>query len=238
MRPMPLICLPFAGAGASAFRTWTERSEGALDVIAVQLPGREDLIDEEPHRDAEKAVEAMLPGVMDRLAGRTETALFGHSMGAALAHALAHRLGREPGMQVSLLVASGSHSPLSIRSERISEFSDAEFLDSVERFAGYRPPALDDPDFRKLILPVLRADAELHESYRPSPDLPLPAPVLTVRGVDDSLVSAEEAALWSAVTTHPPRSAELPGGHMYMTESPEPLLRLISDELSQPHHAG
>ncbi|MEU2995047.1 alpha/beta fold hydrolase [Streptomyces griseoincarnatus] len=233
MRPMPLICLPFAGSGASAFRTWTSLSGGQLDVIAVQLPGREELIDEEPHRDARKAVQALLPGILDRLGDRTEAALFGHSMGAVLACELAYQLSMVPGMTLSLLVASGSHSPWNIREERVSGLSDAEFLDSAHRFAGYRPPALEDPEFRALLLPVLRADAELHESYRPSADLRIPAPVLTVRGRDDTKVSAEEIAQWSAVSTFPLRSAELPGGHMYMIEAADQLVRLISDELSQ-----
>ncbi|MEU9333242.1 alpha/beta fold hydrolase [Streptomyces sp. NPDC048290] len=238
MRPMPLICLPFAGSGASTFRTWTSLSDGELDVIAVQLPGREQLIDEEPHRDARKAIQALLPGILDRLGKRTEAALFGHSMGAVLACELAYQLSLIPGMTVSLLVASGSHSPWNMREERVSGLSDAEFLDSAHHFAGYRPPALEDPEFRALMLPVLRADAELHESYRPSADLLIPAPVLTIRGRDDAKVSAEEIGQWSPVSSYPLRSAELPGGHMYLAEAADQLVRLISDELSQLRGTG
>lgn len=233
MRPMPLICLPFAGSGASAFRTWTSLSSGELDVIAVQLPGREELIDEEPYRDARKAVQALLPGILDRLGERTETVVFGHSMGAVLACELAYQLSLIPDMTVSLLVVSGSPSPWNLPEERISGLSDAEFLDNAYHFAGYKPPALEDPEFRALMLPLLRADAELRESYRPSADLLIPAPILTVRGREDAKVSAEEIAQWSAVSSSPLRSAELPGGHMYVTEAADQLVCLISDELSR-----
>ncbi|MFE9799219.1 thioesterase II family protein [Streptomyces goshikiensis] len=233
MRPMPLVCLPFAGAGASVYRLWTPLSDGELDVIPVQLPGREDRIDEEPYRDVGKAVDEILPEVLARLSGRGEAALFGHSMGAVLAYELAHALADRAGVRIALLVASGSHGPWDIRGERVSHLTDEEFLRSVHRFAGYRPPALEDPDFREMMLPVLRADAEMHEGYVPSSDFPLPAPILTVRGAEDAVVSAAETGQWSRASAHQLRSAELPGGHMYLTESPETLLRLIVDVVKQ-----
>lgn len=239
MAPIPLICLPFAGGGASAYRLWTQLSDGELDVIPVQLPGREDRVDEEPYRDVGKAVDAILPDVLDRLDGREEAALFGHSMGAVLAYELAHALADRTKVRIALLVASGSHGPWDPRGERVANLADDDFVRSVHRFAGYRPPALEDPDFREMMLPVLRADAEMHEGYVPSSHRPLPAPTLTVRGTLDAVVTAADTAQWSRASTYPLKTAEIPGGHMYLTESPDQLVRLIVEAVaSSPARSG
>lgn len=235
-RSLPLVCLPFAGGGASTFRDWPRLASGAFDVVPVQLPGRENLIDEEPYCDAAQAVAGILPQVSSRLAGRKQVVLFGHSMGAVLAYELAHRL-VDRGAGVELLVVSGSHGPFDRRPDRVAGLPDEEFIAGLHRFAGYRPPALEDPEFRELMLPILRADAMLHESYRPASSAPLGAPILSLRGSDDAVVTAQEAAGWQAATIQPLRTAELPGGHMYLTGSTAAILDLIRADVYQPSGA-
>ncbi|GCE00313.1 thioesterase [Embleya hyalina] len=234
MKPLPLVCLPFAGVGASIFRTWWGREGHGLSIVPVQLPGREELIDDEPHRDIGAAIDELAPRVLAALRGRTEIAVFGHSMGAFLGYELAHRLIDTADIRVAVLVVSGSHGPHQSRRRQVTGLSDEQFLDGIAEFVGYRPAALDDPEFRELLLPVLRADAEMHERYRPSVDRPLPAPILTVRGSADDMVSAREVGQWQAVTTAPLLTAELPGGHMYPTEHADALLRLIAGTVGQP----
>ncbi|MEU6788774.1 alpha/beta fold hydrolase [Nonomuraea angiospora] len=230
MLGMPIVCIPYAGSGSSVYRSWAALSNFSLDVLAVPLPGREELIDEEPRQDVGSVLEAVLPQVLDWLDGRTETAVFGHSMGGVVAYELAHRL-VDAAVSVSLLVTSGSHAPWDTPPNPIATLPDDEFLANIHRFAGYRPPALDDPEFRELMLPVLRADAAIRERYRPSSSRPLSARILAVRGDDDSVVSAADNARWAAATTFPLLQAELPGGHMYLREDPRPLLRLIVGQL-------
>jgi surfactin synthase thioesterase subunit len=123
--------------------------------------------------------------------------------------------------------ASGSHPPQVPRPGRAAGLPDAEFLARVQEFAGFRDEALDDPELLELVLPALRADVEMHEAYRPSTQRPLPVPITAVRGRDDLLVSAAEAAGWAGATTAGFDLVELPGGHMYLTGSAEPLLELL-----------
>ncbi|MFM9609655.1 thioesterase II family protein [Streptomyces niveiscabiei] len=221
-----LICLPYAGAGASFYRPW---SGGELEIVAPQLPGRERLIDDEPYRDVHAAVDGLL-GQLDLDGGRF--ALFGHSLGAVLAYELAHRLVELPGVEVAHLFVSGSPEPDLGRERRATGLSDAEFLDRVGEFAGYRHPALEDPEMRELLLPTLRADVEMHENYVRSTSLPLDAPITVFRGVDDELVSREEAASWSKATSRDFGHVEVPGGHMYLTDSGPELVRVIADRLT------
>lgn len=221
-----LVCLPFAGAGASFYHPWSALAGGALAVLPVQLPGRERRIDIEPYRDVHEAVAGLLPALLGEL-GPGPVTLFGHSLGAVLAYELAHRLCREPGVEVVRLFASGSPPPHVPRPGRASGLPDEEFLARVRDFAGYRDEALDDPELRELVLPTLRADVQMHEEYVPSTQEPLPVPVTAVRGRDDELVSADDATGWAKATSQDFDLAELPGGHMYLVESAEPLLDLI-----------
>jgi surfactin synthase thioesterase subunit len=224
-----LVCLPFGGAGASFFRPWSAFAGDRLAIVPLQLPGRERRIDVEPYRDLHEAADGLLTDLLRELAGTTRVALFGHSLGAVLAYELTHRLGVRAGtdLEVVQLFVSGSPEPGARRALRATGLPDDEFVGRLAEIAGYRHEALEDPEMRELILPTLRADVEMHENYVPSTGAPLAVPVTSIRGSDDNLVSADQAAAWSKITSADFDVAELPGGHMYLVDSAPALLRLI-----------
>lgn len=220
-----LVCLPYAGAGASVYRPWQALAGSALEIVPVRLPGRERLIDTEPHRDVHLAADWLLADLAPVLTGRV--ALFGHSMGAVLAYELAHRLAGRDGVDVVRLFASGSPDPFNQRRHHATGLSDDEFLARVAEFAGYVDPLLDDPELREMVLPTLRADVEMHEKYRPATDEALPVPITVIRAEDDHLVTHDEAAAWAKVAGREFEHVEMPGGHMYLVDEAEALLRLV-----------
>jgi surfactin synthase thioesterase subunit len=223
-----LICLPYAGAGASFYRPWTALAGDTVEIVALQLPGRERLIDEEPYQDVHRAVDGLLAELRDRLgADGGRVALFGHSLGAVLAYELAHRLTAEPGIELVHLFVSGSPEPARGREQRATGLTDEDFLARVGEFAGYHHLALDEPEMRELILPALRADVELRENYVPSTDGPLYASLTVVRGEDDDLVDYDDVESWSKVAGRDFEHVEVPGGHMYLTDAAPALVRLI-----------
>jgi surfactin synthase thioesterase subunit len=153
--------------------------------------------------------------------------IFGHSLGAVLAFELAHRLTAGDKIQIDHLVVSGSPGPWTPRQRRATGLDDAGFIEQVREFAGYDHPALNDPDMREMLLPLLRADVEMHENYYPPENRILNVPITSVRGSFDELVSDEEAAQWQRATRLPVQMLQIPGGHMYLTQSPQILLRMI-----------
>ena len=225
--PVRLVCLPFAGAGASFYWPWSTLVDQRLRVTPLQLPGRERRIDEEPYRDVHRAVNGLVAELLEELTGGERLVLFGHSLGAVLAYELACRLATIPDVELVRLFVSGSPQPNRPRIRRATGLGDDEFLARVREFAGFRHEALEDPEMRELMLPSLRADVEMHESYRPSTDEPLPVPITSIRSEHDELVTADEAAAWAKVTSRDFEYVEVPGGHMYLTDSAAPLLRLI-----------
>ncbi|MEV7190128.1 alpha/beta fold hydrolase [Kitasatospora sp. NPDC093102] len=224
-----LVCVPFAGAGPSFFHPWRALSAGRWRVVPVELPGRERRILETPYRNAVEAARNCVDALVADLDEGERVVLFGHSLGAVLAYEFAHLLGAR-GVHVERLVVSGSPGPRTQRERRATGLPEEEFLARVEEFAGFRHEALDHPEMRELILPVLRADCEMHENYVPSTDEPLSVPVCSLRGGSDGLVGAEQAQEWRKATTGGFSYRELPGDHMYLVDSGREVLELIEAE--------
>jgi surfactin synthase thioesterase subunit len=227
MGAAPLVCFPFAGAGASFFRPWSARLAGQFDVIAVQLPGREKRFGDAPHTSVSAAIAEVLPELGRSLGSRGDVVVFGHSLGAVLAYELARRASREAGFQVARLVVSGSPAPARQRGRRATGLSDDQFVEQVSDLAGYRHPVLEDPEMRELLLPVLRADVEMHEGYVPSQLDVLAASITCVRGRDDALVSLADSARWQEVTRQPLDLVEVAGGHMYLADDPARVFEIL-----------
>lgn len=227
---LPLLCLPFAGAGASFYMPWRSLGVEGLDVRPVQLPGRERLVDQAPYTDVQAAADGLLPSALEA-AGEGPVLVFGHSLGAILAYELAHRIADHGANEVVHLFVSGSQGPWNGRTERATGLDDDAFLARVQEFAGYRHPAFDIPEMRELLLPTLRADVEMHEAYVPTSDRRLAAPITSVRGVDDHLVSAEAADRWRDATSETFTAVDVPGGHMYLDTDAASLLELIASRV-------
>ncbi|MFF5010847.1 thioesterase II family protein [Streptomyces phaeochromogenes] len=224
-----LLCLPFAGAGPSFFHPWRKLSAGRWRVVPVELPGRERRIMETPYRNVVEAAKDSVDDIVADLGDGARTVVFGHSLGAVLAYELVHLLGAR-GVHVERLVVSGSPGPWTQRERRATGLPDEEFLARVEEFAGFRHEALDHPEMRELILPVLQADCEMHENYVPSTDEPVTVPICSIRGDRDGLVSADQAQEWRNATTGEFSHAEFPGDHMYLVDRAPELLDLIEAE--------
>jgi surfactin synthase thioesterase subunit len=226
-----LVCLPFAGGGAGFYRAWKDLPAGSPEIVPLQLPGREELFIDEPFHDAVDAAAALAPRVVELTRGRGPVALFGHSLGAVLAYELARQLDNSGDCDLRHLFVSGSPGPWSGRDRRATGLADEEFLGRVQEFAGYRHDALADPDMRELLLPILRTDVEMHENYKPVSGEPLSIPITSLRGTEDGLVSAEQAAQWRAATAGAFETVEVPGEHMYLVDSPLPLLEAVARAL-------
>src|SRR5260370_17457151 len=79
-----LFCFPFAGAGASTFRTWPTLVPDHVEVCAVQLPGRETRLNEARFTSLSDAVEPLVEAM--RPSPDIPSPLFAHPLAPALPH--------------------------------------------------------------------------------------------------------------------------------------------------------
>src|SRR5881398_82569 len=77
-----LFCFPYAGGGASIFRTWANDVPTGVEVCPVQLPGRESRLIEQPFTRLSPLVQALAQAISPYL--DVPFAFFGHSMGALI----------------------------------------------------------------------------------------------------------------------------------------------------------
>ncbi|MFD9945743.1 thioesterase II family protein [Nonomuraea sp. NPDC059023] len=218
-----VFCFPHAGGSAAFFRLWHRGTPGA-EVRAVQYPGRADRSGE-PFAEsvallAKQVAEAMTP-LLDRPA-----VLFGHSLGALVAYESAREL-RTRGRGVAALVVSGRHAAHERLAVSAHLGSDDELAAELGRLGGSDPELLEDPVIRELVLPAVRNDYRLEETYRHRHDAPLDCPVLALVGADDPEVSAEQAARWAELTSGGFTLRTLPGDHFYLQDRREDVMRAV-----------
>ncbi|MEU8683404.1 alpha/beta fold hydrolase [Streptomyces sp. NPDC048611] len=240
-RPAPrlrLVCFPHAGAGSSLYHMWSRPVPEDIEVCAVQLPGRETRFREPPARRMEAVVEAVGESVASRL--DVPLAIYGHSMGALLAFELARWLRREKLRQPVLLLLSGSPAPDRARSwgTLIHRLPEKEFQEAARDIVGVQPELLDDPATREYLLPLLRADLELVETYDCRAEPPLTVPVTAFYGTGDLLSTGEEAGRWADHTEGPFRCVPWPGGHFYPVEDWKTFLALLLQEVMDATEQG
>lgn len=226
---MRLICCPPAGSAASFFRRWADLVPASVELLAVQYPGRED-------RDAE-AFAPDLAALADGIAGAAlrltglPVAIFGHSMGAAVAHETARRMAAQ-GRGVDHLLVSGRPPPHRQRAKAIHQRDDQGVMEEITRLGGTPDAVLGHTELCQMLIPRIRADFALIETYAATPEPRLTCPVSAFIGLDDTEVSLTEARDWADITTGPFQLHSYPGGHFYLTDRPGPFIRDLTTRLA------
>lgn len=227
-----LICLPHAGGAASFFREWGGSVAGDIEVWAVQYPGRENRAGEGCIDEMDVLVEAILDGIDPLLDGRP-IALFGHSMGASVAHELVRRLEvRQPGL-VQRLFVSSRQGPRHQRAlaTTVHLGDDDALTAELESLGGTTGAVLADPELRALLLPAIRSDYRLIERYAPADGPPLQTPVVALTGAGDDSLDVAEVRAWSEATRGGFRLRVFAGGHFYLVAQRTAVLAAIAEEL-------
>ncbi len=234
VRPAPrpqaearLICLPYAGVGASAYRPWVAHLPDTLELNIVQLPGREARLREGLYVQIEPLIEALVPAI-EGLLDRPYT-LFGHSMGALVAFELARALRRQGAPAPSCLAVSGRRAPqLPDPDEPLHPLDDDRFVGAiVRRYNGIPRVILDDPELLQLFLPTLRADLTLIETYAYAPEPPLDCPLVAFGGCADERARPADLAAWLAQSTRPLGVRQFPGDHFYLQRARAELVAAV-----------
>jgi medium-chain acyl-[acyl-carrier-protein] hydrolase len=228
-----LFCLPHAGSGAVQFRFWANQLGPAIDVVAIQPPGRENRSNEPQITTLEPMIAELVPRIAAAITG--PYAMFGHSMGARLAYEVARELAKLGRPAPRMLLLSGHGPPNPERPARLSiaKMTDAELLAHL-RSTGETPrELLEEPDFIRRLLPLLKTDAGVTEGAPAREGPVLDCSMRVFGGVDDPMWNADDLQGWAALTTGDCQVRMFRGGHLYLAQAQQrmQLLEAIRLEL-------
>jgi medium-chain acyl-[acyl-carrier-protein] hydrolase len=152
-------------------------------------------------------------------------------MGALVAFELARRLD-VMGLEPVHFFASGYHAPhLPSRSPVRHGLPDREFMTAIRNLKGVPIEVLEDGELLELMLPTLRSDFRLAETYTYVPRPPLRCAVTAFGGLEDHEVTRDEIQAWRFHTTGSFEMHVLPGGHFFLSSYRATLLQLVSSNL-------
>lgn len=230
--PVRLFCFPHAGGTAASYTGWTRALETSrVEVVAAQLPGR-GLSGEAPCRDLEQITatfaDAIAP-LLDR-----PYAFFGHSLGAIVAFELTRVLRSRRLAEPHYLFVSGAYAPQisSVTAPLRSVEGDTEFLEAVAaKYGGVPKIVLEQADLRASIVPALRADLALTETYVYRHEPPLACPIAAYAGTSDPIVTADGLSQWREQTTAGFSCRLFNGHHFYLNRERDALLADVTGRL-------
>jgi surfactin synthase thioesterase subunit len=225
-----LFCLPHAGGTASFYAPLAAAlgrlpSSGAVELVAIQYPGRHERFGEPCFEDL-RELAAAVAEVLAPHASAAPFALFGHSMGATVAFEAALLLEAQ-GSVAATLYASGRTAP-GTPPKQPEPTDDLSLVKNLRRMGVTDSRVLTDPDLLELVLPAIRADYAAVRDYRFQGGPNLACPITALVGDEDEFVSVEDAQAWQLHTEGEFELRVFPGGHFFIAEHSAALAGLIT----------
>ena len=228
-----LLCIPYEGGDANVFRLWASRFglSRTAEVCAIQLPGRGTR-----HREAPFT---SMPPLIEELAGALQPfldkpfAVFGHGLGALIGFELTRYLRQNSGPQPQHLFVGGRRAPQSPSNRSLRyNLPDTELIAALRETDSIPAEVLEHTELMQLMLPLLRADFELAETYDYRPAPPLEVPITAYGGLQDSDPTREELEGWRDQTAVRFKLQMFSGDHLFLHSAQTSVLEAMTRELS------
>jgi medium-chain acyl-[acyl-carrier-protein] hydrolase len=88
-------------------------------------------------------------------------------------------------------------------------------------------------ELMEMLLPALRADFTLCDTYTYVPDAPLECPIAALSGTDDALANPEQMEPWHDQTSAAFRLHAFSGGHFFLNTLQQSVIKTVTEELAK-----
>ncbi|NEQ47706.1 MAG: thioesterase [Leptolyngbya sp. SIOISBB] len=223
-----MFCFPYAGGAAQIYRHWSVALPPVVEVCAIELPGHGRRIAEPPMTQLAQLVDHLGTTLLSGL--NQPFIFFGHSLGALIAFELTRWLRSRQLPLPDLLVVSAARAPhLALTEPPLHQLPKADFLTELNRYGGTPQTVIQNDELMELLLPTLRADFALLETYRYQAQALLSCAIAAIGSKQDAIVSLDEVKSWQTHTAAKFSLDEISGDHFFVHQ-PQ-LLPLIASKL-------
>ena len=220
---------------ASLFRRWSHAFSSAVELRAIQLPGREERAVDPLIRNLDYLLHVLCDDFKSHI--DLPFLFFGHSLGAKIAYLLTtiFQQRRLP-LPLSLIVSGARppHLPPK-RNPPLSQLSDSELIEELRYLNGIPKRILQDEETLSYYLPQLRADFALSEAATSTmmQAQKLECSILALGGIDDKEAPKEDVEVWQQQTTRKFNAKLFPGDHFFIHSSQAQVLRHLNECIAQ-----
>lgn len=222
-----LFCFHHSGGGASAFYPWIEHLSPHIEMIAIQLPGRENRFTEPMNNNLKDIVAKLSEGF--RLYKDKPFFVFGHSLGALISFEFIKSIYRLYALYPCHIVVSATKAPhLPFRMKHLSQLDDKILKEELKAYNGIDKRILNNNELLDLFLPIIRSDFSIYEGYSFLESEPIPCDILALSGTQDQTVTHEEILGWSTYTSGKFERLSFPGEHFFIKDNQKSILEIIN----------
>lgn len=225
-----LFCFPYAGGSSLIFRSWSNSLPITIEVCALEFPGRGNQTRSAPFTRLEPLVSAIAAALVPHL--DKPFAFFGHSMGGLVSFEVTRLLRSEYSLSpVHLFVSARRPPQIPNPDPPIHTLPEAEFVEELRRLKGTPEAVLQNVELMQLLIPTLRADFAVLETYIYAREAPLECPIAAFGGLQDQEADIQELEAWRQQTIAFFSLQMLPGNHFFIHSAQPLLLQSIAQKL-------
>jgi medium-chain acyl-[acyl-carrier-protein] hydrolase len=232
-RPKPrartrLFCFPYAGGSASAYLSWEDLLPEHIELVAVQLPGRANRLDETLLTSISQMADHIVRAIPPLL--NLPYLFYGHSLGSAVSFEVLHGL-RARGLPLPKRFFCGARRAphLAPRLAPIHEYPLEQFKRELKNLNGTPDVVLNNAEMMELLVPMLRADLKAAYTYHRKPEMKLDCNVSMFCGARDDKVFPEDMQDWQEHFFKQGDLRIFDGGHFFLDENRSSVVKEICE---------
>ncbi len=233
MKKIKLFCFPYAGGSAASYNKWRLYLDKHVEFLPIELAGRGRRIYDPLYASMDEAIDDVFRTIRGELE-KGPYALFGHSMGGIIAYELAYKIRANHLPEPVHIFFSGRGAP-NIPDDDDEEhyhlLPEAQFKEKIIELGGTPKEFFDHPELLEVLLPMLRSDFKIAETYLHGAEVvPFDYDISVLIGKDEN-VTAEQMHGWR---THSHKLCALyyfAGEHFFIHEEVERVVAIINNTL-------
>ena len=226
-RSLRLFCFPYAGGNSSTYQDWDKDLDKHISLVTVHLKGRLERMGEDAINDMNLLVDELYLSIKPFL--NEPFAFFGHSLGGLVAFALLKKV-EENGYIAKKLILSASKAPHIYALDKLDDYSDAALIAKLKAHNNTPDYVFESKELMELILPTIRADYQLLDSYDNTKEKKLNSKVIVFNCEED--IDKETSLQWSEYTDKPCGYLVFEDGHFFVNAQKDKVINSINQVLS------